>query len=408
LNFLVPDLKEMIRRFQGGPLKWLLVGMLSILFIKLPSVSLASEASTTERITPLLMSVHNAPVPFAGSDGYKHLVYELWLTNFSSGEAVIEKVEVLGDNAVIETLDTAAVAKRLQPVGFREPSGTLAPSTESLLFLHLSLPSNTPMPQQLTHRITGRFAAAPPGQQEVSDTGGETLVDQRDVIVIGPPLRGERYIAGDSCCDASRHTRAALAVNGGVHLAQRFAVDWEQLDDQNRIYSGPREALTSYTVFGKEALSVADAKVVSVRNDLPEQVPGIYPTDISIDEADGNSVILDLGNGRYGLYAHLQRDSIKVEAGQTVKRGQVLGLVGNTGNSIAPHLHFHVMDTPSPLASNGLPYEIDQLEVTGQSPGTEAFDAAEANGNPLEITSITSPAQVQNGLPIDQFQFTFE
>lgn len=80
--------------------------------------------------------------------------------------------------------------------------------------------------------------------------------------------------------------------------------------------------------------------------------------------------------------------SIKVNPGDTVKRGQVLGLVGNTGNSVAPHLHFHVMDTPSSLASNGLPYEIDQFQVTGRSPGTEAFDAAEANGTPSKLPQL--------------------
>lgn len=401
----------MIGRFQSRLLKWLLVGILSIVSIavfRLPTVSLASEASTAERMTPLLMDVHNAPIPFTGSDGHKHLVYELWLTNFSSGEAAIEEVEVLGDGTVLETFDVAAVANRLQPGGFRKSNGTLAPSITGVLFLHLSLPNNTPVPQYLTHHITGRFSAAPSGQQEISETGAETLVDQQDVIVIGPPLRGNRYLAGDSCCDASRHTRAALPVNGDVHLAQRFAVDWEQLDEQRRIYSGPRETLTSYNIFGKEALAVADAKVVSTRNDLPEQIPGKYPDVISLDQADGNFVILDLGNERYGLYAHLQLGSIKVNPGDTVKRGQVLGLVGNTGNSVAPHLHFHVMDTPSSLASNGLPYEIDQFQVTGRSPGTEAFDAAEANGTPLEITPVTPPAQVQNSLPLDQLLFTFE
>ena len=107
-------------------------------------------------------------------------------------------------------------------------------------------------------------------------------VDQQDVVVIGPPLPGQRYVSADSCCDASRHTRAAMPINGRVWLAQRSAVDWEQLDINQRIYSGPREKLTSYTIYGRAVLAVTDAKVVSVINDQPEQVPGQFPKDISL------------------------------------------------------------------------------------------------------------------------------
>ena len=59
------------------------------------SLSLAASAREAEHMTPLLLAVPNAPVPFTGSDGRTHLVYELWLTNFSSGDATIERVEVL-------------------------------------------------------------------------------------------------------------------------------------------------------------------------------------------------------------------------------------------------------------------------------------------------------------------------
>jgi hypothetical protein len=58
---------------------------------------------------------------------------------------------------------------------------------------------------------------------------GETNVDRRDVVVVGPPLKGSNYVAADSCCAASRHTRAALPIEGQIWLAQRYAVDYEQL-----------------------------------------------------------------------------------------------------------------------------------------------------------------------------------
>jgi peptidase M23-like protein len=378
--------------------------LLSLALLVLTSFAPAAEK---EQPTPLLLSVVDAPASFTGSDQRVHVAYELWITNFSSGDAAIESVEVLGDGAVLHKIAAAEISKRLQPAGMRESVEVLPKSSQALLFIHFELAHGGTVPRQLSHRMVARFAAAPPGHQELTEEGGLVSVDGRPVLRIGPPLAGENYISADSCCDATRHTRAALPVNGRVWLAQRYAVDWEQLDNAHRIYSGPREKLESYTIFGKPVLAVADATVDSITEGQPEQTPGKYPTNVTLAEADGNSVILDLGQGHYALYAHMQPRSLKVRAGDKVKRGQVLGLVGNTGNSVAPHLHFQLMDGPSSLASNGLPYEIDGFRVTGKTSGTEAFDHAEEAGTPLEVTPVTPPQTVSGGLPLDQLVIAF-
>ena len=236
-----------------------------------------------------------------------------------------------------------------------------------------------------------------------------TTVNRRDVKVVGPPLRGSNFLAADSCCDATRHTRAALPINGEVWLSQRYAVDYEQLDANNRIYSGQnKKDLDNYTIYGQEALAAADATVVKVIDGLPEQVPGIFPEGISLDEADGNSVILDIGDGNYALYAHFQPGSIRVKEGERVKRGDVLALVGSSGNSLAPHLHFHVMSGPLSLASNGLPYEVDSFKVTGRSAGTEAFNEAEQKGTPLEVTPVDPAESITDAMPLDQYVVSFD
>lgn len=364
-------------------------------------------AQHTERFTPLLMSVQDAPIPFSGSDGRTHLVYELQIVNFSSGEATLESADVIGDDKVVLGLDAAAVAGRLQLAGRRDATAVMAPSTQALLFLHVVLPKDAPVPRRLIHRITAHVAAAPPDQQELSESGGETPVARRDVVVIGPPLRGQRFIAADSCCDATRHSRAALPVDGRVFLSQRFAVDWEQLDAQGRIYAGLQSETKSFTIFDADVLAVADARVVTVRDGLPDQPPGKMPPTIAVEDADGNAIVLNLGNGRYAAYAHLRAGSITVKPGDRVKRGQVFAHVGNSGNTLAPHLHFQVMDQASPLASNGLPYAIDAFRVTGATAGTRAFDNAEADGTPLAIVPLVPPRMVRNALPLDQFEISF-
>ncbi len=379
------------------------------LFLALALIVLtsASRVNASENMTPLLLGVQDAPVPFMGSDGRVHLVYELGMTNFSSANITVEKVETLGDGAVLQTLDTAAVAGRLQPGGQRQSAGTLAKSTHALLFLNIVLAPGAAIPHELSHRVAVHVDAAPPGQQEFSESGGAIAVDRRPVVVIGSPLRGPRYISADSCCDATRHTRAAMPIDGRVWVAQRFAVDWEQLDASGRIYKGPQQRLQSYAIFGQPVLAVADAHVVSVTDGFPEQTPGKFPSNIALDEADGNSVVLDLGDHRFALYAHMQPRSIQVHPGDSVKLGQVIGLVGDSGNSIVPHLHFQVTDGPSSLSSNGLPYAISNFEITGKTPGTEAFDEAESKGTPLAITPVSPPETIKGAMPLDQLTISF-
>ena len=93
------------------------VAPLLLVLFTLVAFSTIERAEASESMTPLLLSVQDAPVPFMGSDGRVHLVYELEMNNFSSAEITVEKVEVISDGATLQTLDTAAVAGRLQPGG---------------------------------------------------------------------------------------------------------------------------------------------------------------------------------------------------------------------------------------------------------------------------------------------------
>jgi murein DD-endopeptidase MepM/ murein hydrolase activator NlpD len=100
---------------------------------------------------------------------------------------------------------------------------------------------------------------------------------------------------------------------------------------------------------------------------------------MTIENVDGNHIVLDLGRNKYAFYAHLEKGSLLVTKGDHVKRGQVLALLGNTGNTSAPHLHFHLMDGISVLGSSGLPYVIDGFELAGQL-SSEQFKASELQG----------------------------
>ncbi|WP_051585770.1 M23 family metallopeptidase [Caldanaerobius polysaccharolyticus] len=61
----------------------------------------------------------------------------------------------------------------------------------------------------------------------------------------------------------------------------------------------------------------------------------------------GTYVVIDHGNGYSTLYAHLK--AVSVKTGENVKRGDIIGKVGNSGESTAPHLHFEVLKGGNPV-----------------------------------------------------------
>lgn len=86
------------------------------------------------------------------------------------------------------------------------------------------------------------------------------------------------------------------------------------------------------------------------------------PTPDHLRRVLGNHVILRCGDV-HAAFAHMATGSVAVRAGQRVAAGDVLGRVGHTGNSTAPHLHFQLMDGVDPLTANGVPCAFREYEA---------------------------------------------
>jgi hypothetical protein len=112
-----------------------------------------------------------------------------------------------------------------------------------------------------------------------------------------------------------------LPVNGALHVAERFAIDFVQLDDNGLMFDGPATSFDSYDFFGDPILSATAGKVVRVVNDLPETPAGTFPQGITAAQAGGNHVVVAMGKGRFAFYAHLQPGSVRVKVGDPVKTG---------------------------------------------------------------------------------------
>jgi murein DD-endopeptidase MepM/ murein hydrolase activator NlpD len=139
-------------------------------------------------------------------------------------------------------------------------------------------------------------------------------------------------------------------------------------------FTGDSKDNRNYRAYGADVLAVADATVARIKDGIRENTPGEDPDGAFItDDAElGNYIILDLGGGNSCLYAHLQPGTLRVKAGDRVKRGQTLGLLGNSGSSTEPHLHFQVMNGTSLVDPEGIPYLIDSFELlSGPNAGTK-------------------------------------
>ncbi|MEA2195386.1 MAG: hypothetical protein QOG42_1820 [Solirubrobacteraceae bacterium] len=361
-------------------------------------------AGTGAGLTALIVTPAEPAVPFKASDGTYLVSYELRLFNPTPLMLAPSRVSVSTPSGdLIEKLDRAEVTAALALPGARSGVRELGEGQQATLYLTLHFADRASIPDRLVHRIAVK-AARLPGGRAVSSPASVRVANGFDVPVLGPPLEaGRGYVAADSCCSSERHRRALLAIGGRQWLAQRFAVDWEQLDPTRRFVKrgGDPADPADYAIYGQRVIAAADATIVDVLDGLREQTPGRLPEGVPLAEADGNSVVARLDDGLYMLYAHLQAGSLEVKEGDKVKRGDALGLVGNSGNTSAPHLHFHVMDGPSPLMSEGIPYVIDAFATRGRLRSTATLDKYENTTRPFHILPFAGGASNKAQLPLD-------
>jgi hypothetical protein len=340
--------------------------------------AVAARATTStkepaEQLTPVIGNPIASPEPVLASNGRRELAYELQLINRSNSTVTVHKLEALAGGKVVQKLAGRSLEAQMQPYGAAEHGVKLAPGQGAYVLMDVSLPAKAKVPSELTHRIA---VTMQPKQAAVATTYAlaPTKVTNREAIVIASPLRGSGWVVGNGCCaDYTAHRGSVLPVNGAAHVAERFAIDFVQVDPLGRMFEGPLGELSSYPYFGDEIHSATAGRVVGVVDGIPETPVGALPPGITAEKAGGNHVVVAIGHGRYAFYAHMQPGSVRVKVGQKVKVGQTLGLLGNSGNSDAPHLHFHIMDSPHPLLANGVPYRFDDFTVEGELGNVEEF-----------------------------------
>lgn len=271
----------------------------------------------------------------------------------------------------------------------------MGPGQRALVWLDVTVASMDEIPETIVHevQISPETTIEPVVTSPMTETIAPTAVSSTEPIVISPPLRGEGWFDGNSCCGVTPHRAAINPINGALHAPERYAIDYAQLNADGQIFDGPRDELESYAYYGADIHAVADGPIVAMVWDLPEQTPGANPTGLSVAEYGGNHIVQDIGGGHYAFYAHPQPDNpLGVEIGQELQAGDVIARLGNTGNTDEPHLHFHVMDSPLPLASNGRPFVFESFELEGIVP-EDGIDACASEPEPCDVETAEAGAR---------------
>lgn len=139
---------------------------------------------------------------------------------------------------------------------------------------------------------------------------------------------------------------------------QRYAFDFLIMKD-NKTFDGDPTKNESYYAFSENYVAPADGKVVKVVNDIEDNEP---VGEMNEERPLGNHVIIDHGHDEYSYLAHFKYESITVNEGDEIKQGDVLGLVGNSGHSSEPHIHFHVADSPNATDSQSIRVNLVEYE----------------------------------------------
>jgi hypothetical protein len=322
------------------------------------------QQAEPELIASLDVSIPVRPAAFK-ANGRWNLVYELHVQNWEDTDATITRLELV-DSAHKSLLSMSGSDLEAMFYDKGKPGATtLGPRKFTFIYVWLTMSRPDELPPALRHRFTVKMGNSP--EETTVETLPE-LIDQKPVVVISPPLRGENWMAANGPSPASFHRTSILPIDGRSCIPQRYAIDWIQIDADGNTHRGDPKDNKNYYAYGAEIHAVADGVVTEVRDGIPENVPdeNARAVPMTLETIGGNHVIMDIGSGRYGVYVHMQTGSVRVKLGDHVRRGQVLGLVGNSGNATEPHLHFHLCDANSVLSCEGLPYAFPSFEVLGQ------------------------------------------
>lgn len=333
----------------------------SVLFLisLLPAVAYSQPAYLERRlsIVPEVTPIDGKPTAYLEYD----------LTNISGDTLQLMGLELQEYNTskVVATLDHAAIRSRTAPLdgaSTKQDQALLAPRETKIIYLEFILETTEP---KTFFTSVFAFDVLHHGKREPQHADAHFYIEKKAPLILGPPLREGNWVAVYDPSWVRGHRRVLFSGDVQMHLPGRYAIDFLRADDQGRFANGNENEIKNWYGYGADVLAVSDGTVLSVRNDFSESATLSRHTQPLSNDATGNYISLGIGHEQVVFYEHLKPGSIRVTAGQQVKKGDVIASLGFTGQSTGPHLHLHVADRNTPLLAEGIPFVFDHFTVIG-------------------------------------------
>ena len=355
--------------------------------------------------TAIAIRVPQPPKPVR-IQGQTTLVYELYLTNFSTQAFCLKQVQILDekDFHLISVLDQPELQTRFATLDSKTDTlktTRLKPGSLATVYLELPFVSRQ-LPSGLIHRLIFSQCGDLPEQSLVVQAARTPIITDSP-LVLSAPLGSGPWAAVYNPSWERGHRRVIFTRDGRAHIPGRFAIDFVKLDQAGQLGVGDQNTITNWYSYGVAVLAVGDGIVASTRTDFVESPTLSAHPKYGPEQATGNYVSIRLGPDQYAFYEHLQPGSIQLKPGQAVRKGDVIGRIGFTGQSTGPHLHFHVATADSPLGAEGVPFVFEQFTLIGSYVNFESFGKG-----PWQSAGLSLPPTRQQDYPASNTIIRFD
>jgi len=230
--------------------------------------------------------------------------------------------------------------------------------------IQIPVPLDKTVPSYITHRIY--FTDTVRNKEVIVNGGTFPTRKSEEPVVINSPVKGSNWLFINQST-LGYHFYAMFFTNGTIGTGERYAFDNLRIDEDGNFFSGDPARNESYFNYKDTLYAVADGRVAIIKDGRPENLGNTHSVTMpTADELGGNYIMIDIGRGRYAIYAHCVPGSFMVMERESVKEGDPIALLGNSGNSDAPHLHFQICDKPEFFFTRGLSFVLKEYKNHGE------------------------------------------